>query len=112
MVIEAVPVLVAVDVMYIMSSTPLRDSSSGTITLFITVSAFAPVYDACTLTVGGAMFGNCSIGSCTNPIIPSITINTDMTPARIGRSMNVLTVIFNWILDKIKPLNFKPEYLS
>ena len=28
------------------SSTPFSDSSSGTITLFITVTALAPVYDA------------------------------------------------------------------
>ena len=46
MVIDAVPVFVAVEVIYIMSSTPLSDSSSGTMTLFITVSALAPVYDA------------------------------------------------------------------
>ena len=93
MVIEAVPVLVAVEVIYIMSSTPLSDSSSGTITLFITVSALAPVYVAVTRTVGGAIFGNCSIGKRARPRAPTMTMSTEITPARMGRSMKVFTVI-------------------
>ena len=41
--IVAEPALVAVEVMYIMFSTPLMLSSSGMITLFITALASAPV---------------------------------------------------------------------
>ena len=40
---DALPVLDAVDDMYIIPSTPLMASSSGTTTLFCTVSALAPV---------------------------------------------------------------------
>jgi len=41
-VMEPEPELVAVELMYIMFSTPLMLSSSGTITLFMTASASAP----------------------------------------------------------------------
>lgn len=41
--ILAEPLFDAVEVMYIMFSTPLSASSSGTTTLFCTVSALAPV---------------------------------------------------------------------
>ena len=57
--------------------------------------ASAPVYVADTLTVGGAISGNCSIGSCDKLIKPRIRISTEITPARIGRSINVL--IFIWL---------------
>ena len=43
MFMPALPVLEALEVMYIMFSTPLRLSSRGTTTLFCTVSALAPV---------------------------------------------------------------------
>ena len=87
------PELVADDTMYIMSSTPLIASSSGTSTLFCTVSAFAPAYAAETLTVGGAISGNCSTGSCARLIRPTRRITIEITPANIGLSMNVFTFI-------------------
>ena len=40
---EALPLFDAVDDIYIMPSTPLMASSRGTMTLFCTVSALAPV---------------------------------------------------------------------
>ena len=43
MVIEALPVFVAEEVIYDISSTPLMASSNGTMTLFSTASELAPV---------------------------------------------------------------------
>ena len=86
----AEPVLVAVDTMYIMFSTPFMASSSGTMTLFCTVAALAPVYVALTLIVGGAISGNCSIGRLTREITPTRSMATEMTPDRMGLSMKVL----------------------
>ena len=74
-----------------MSSTPFMASSSGTMTLFSTVSALAPGYDVVTSTVGGAMFGNCSTGSPDSDMMPNSIIATDITMERTGRSMNVFT---------------------
>ena len=88
---DAVPLFDAVDVIYIMPSTPLIASSRGTTTLFCTVSAFAPVYDAMTRTVGGAISGNCSSGRLASPMIPTSTISTLITQDNIGRSMKVFT---------------------
>ena len=88
---DAVPLFDADDVMYIMPSTPLMASSRGTMTLFCTVSALAPVYEAITRTVGGAISGNCSSARRLSPMMPISTISTLMTPDNIGRSMKVLT---------------------
>lgn len=73
-------------------------SSRGTMTLFSTVSAFAPGYDVVTSTVGGAIFGNCSTGSLMRAINPSNNIPADMTIDRTGRSINVFTVILYCLL--------------
>ena len=70
-------------------STPFIAASSGVTTLFITVSAFAPVYVALTLTVGGAMSGYCSMGRLNSPSITSITIVTDSIADIIGRLVKV-----------------------
>ena len=91
--IEAVPLFEAVEVMYIMPSTPLMASSRGTTTLFCTVSALAPVYDAMIRTVGGAISGNCSNANRLSPMIPTSTISTLITPDSIGLSIKVLTFI-------------------
>ena len=109
---DAVPVFVAVDVIYIISSTPLSDSSRGTMTLFSTVSALAPVYVADTRTVGGAMLGNCSIGNWISPNMPSATINTEITPESMGRSIKVFTVMILQFYDKFKELNLDASYRS
>ena len=85
---EAAPSLLALDVMYNMPSTPLICSSSGVITLLSTVSAFAPVYEAVTCIVGGAISGYCSIGSVVKPKTPRITMIIDITVESTGRSIN------------------------
>lgn len=46
-----------------------------------------------TLTVGGAISGNCSIGRRNSPITPSITTNTESTHDRTGRLINVAILI-------------------
>ena len=69
-------------------------SSNGTTTLFCTVSALAPVYEAMILTVGGAISGNCSNARRLSPMMPTSTISTEITPDNIGRSIKVLTFTF------------------
>jgi len=91
---EALPVLEASEVMYVMFSTPLMASSRGTITLFCTAVALAPLYVVLTRMVGGAISGYCSTGSTESPMTPTITMNMDITSDRIGLSMNVLRFIF------------------
>ena len=68
-------------------------SSRGAITDFCTVSADAPGYAVITITVGGAMSGNCSIGRVFMLISPTSTMTMDITAERTGRSMNVLNFI-------------------
>ena len=94
MLMFAEPVFVAVDSMYVMPSAPLIDSSSGIITEFSTDCAFAPVYVVDTEIVGGAMSGYCVIGSDTNPIIPSRTMNIEITVDSTGRLIKVSNFIF------------------
>ena len=94
-VIIAIPELVAVDVMYVMFSTPLILSSRGVMTEFNTVCASAPVYDVDTIIVGGAMSGYCSIGRLTSPIVPSSTKNMEITVESTGRFMNLENDIFS-----------------
>lgn len=79
--------LAAVEVMYIMFSTPLMLCSRGTITLFCTASALAPAYVVDTITVGGAMSGYCSTGRFTSEMSPRKTIATADITANIGRRM-------------------------
>ena len=54
-----------------MPGTPLMFSSNGCTTAFMMVLASAPVYDVETRTVGGAMFGYCSMGSVLMQIKPT-----------------------------------------
>ena len=68
-------------------------SSKGVTTLFCTVSALAPGYDAHTLMAGGAMSGYFSTGSEVSAITPNATMNTLMTIESKGLSIKVLTVI-------------------
>ena len=91
--IVALPELVAVDVMYVMFSTPFILSSRGTITAFITASAFAPVYVVLTTIVGGAMSGYCSIGSVARLIAPSSRIIMAIDIAITGLLINILFFI-------------------
>src|ERR1700681_3633995 len=60
-------------------------SSSGVVTEDSTASALAPWYTATTVTVGGAIFGNCAIGSVGMEINPSSRITSEKTDAMMGR---------------------------
>lgn len=84
-----------------MPSTPLICSSSGASTELSTVSELAPVYEARTMMVGGAMFGYCSIGSDTKPSTPRITTKIEITVESTGRLINLSNFIFSSCLDKL-----------
>src|SRR3954471_22511432 len=70
-----------------MPSTPLICSSSGVATVSAITLGLAPGYWARTTTEGGTTSGYSEIGSPRSAIRPAIRINTDSTPAKIGRSM-------------------------
>src|SRR6187401_3065721 len=71
-----------------MFSTPFTCCSIGAPIVSATVCAFAPGYDAVTLTVGGTMSGYCEMGSDVSAIAPTIVMTMDSTDAKIGRSIN------------------------
>ena len=48
--------------------------------------------------VGGAISGYCSTGKVNNPIIPTTTIEIEITADRMGRSIKVLKFIFFLVL--------------
>src|SRR5437868_11433553 len=73
-----------------MPSTPLIDSSSGVATVSAITLGLAPGYWARTTTEGGATSGYSEIGSPRSAIRPAISISSDSTPAKIGRSMKNL----------------------
>src|SRR5579871_214411 len=64
---------------------PLMASSSGLVTALSTLVAFAPMYDALTVTSGGATLGYCAMGSAGIAIRPASKKTTDATAASIGR---------------------------
>src|ERR1700751_3367893 len=76
-----------VDDMYSIFSTPLTCCSIGSATVSARVFGSAPGNCACTTTVGGAMVGNCATGKMKYAIPPSTTVKTEITIAKIGRSM-------------------------
>src|SRR6185436_7522504 len=73
-----------------MPCTPLMAFSSGAATVCSSTSADAPGYTACTVTTGGAISGYCAIGSERIAARPASTKNTEITAAKIGRSMKNL----------------------
>src|SRR5580704_5587125 len=73
-----------------MFSVPLICSSSGVATVSATVSGLAPGNNAVTTTDGGTTSGYSEIGSCAIEIRPARKMATEMTPAKIGRSMKNL----------------------
>ena len=89
----AEPVLVAVEVIYSMPSAPLIDSSRGAITELSTACALAPLYVVDTWMVGGAMSGYWVIGIDTRPMIPSSTMNIEITVDSTGRLINLSSFI-------------------
>src|SRR5580698_4716389 len=70
-----------------MFSVPLICSSSGVATVSATVSGLAPGNNAVTTTDGGTTSGYSEIGNCVIEIRPARKMATEMTPAKIGRSM-------------------------
>src|SRR5256885_11335653 len=73
-----------------MPSTPLICSSSGVATVSAITLGLAPGYWARTTTDGGATSGYSEIGSPPMAIRPAISISSESTPAKIGRSMKNL----------------------
>ena len=92
--ISAEPLFEAVELMYIMFSTPLIWSSKGAITLFNTVCALAPVYVALTDTVGGAISGYWVTGKEIKPRKPKMTIKMEITVESTGRFINLSNFMF------------------
>src|SRR5215813_9646687 len=76
-----------VDDMYSIFSTPLTCCSIGSATVSARVFGSAPGNCACTTTVGGAMVGNCVTGKMELAIQPSTTVTTEITIAKLGRSI-------------------------
>src|SRR5215831_8772037 len=70
-----------------MFSTPLICCSMGVATDCSSVNASAPTYVAQSWTCGGAMLGNCAIGSWTSAASPTMTMRIAMTMATTGRLM-------------------------
>src|SRR5215472_6255439 len=70
-----------------MFSTPLICSSSGVATVSATVTGLAPGNCAVTWTDGGTTSGYSEIGRRVMAIRPARKMATEMTPAKIGRSM-------------------------
>src|SRR5258708_27116198 len=62
-------------------------SSIGATAVEATTSALAPGYCPVTLMIGGAISGYWAIGRRKNDPAPPITNTTDITAAKIGRSM-------------------------
>src|SRR5215469_10850343 len=73
--------------MYIIPSTPLTWASIGAAIVSRTVWALAPGYSAVTCTVGGVTSGYWATGSVKTATPPASTKTTEMTVAKIGRSM-------------------------
>src|SRR5579871_3143287 len=88
----ASPALVASEVMYRIPQAPLIACSSGMITDSANDFAFAPGYDAETITIGGATSGNCEVGSKLMANTPMKMITTDNTIASTGRLMKMLNI--------------------
>ncbi len=70
-----------------MSSTPLMAFSRGAATDSASTVAEAPGYTARTCTTGGAISGYCAIGSTRIAVRPASTMKSEMTTAKMGRSM-------------------------
>ena len=73
-----------------MFSTPLICSSSGVATVSAITSGLAPGNCARTMTDGGTISGYSETGSWNMEIRPTRKIATEITPAKIGRSMKNL----------------------
>src|SRR6516164_1419195 len=79
-----------------MSSTPLISCSSGVATVWATVSADAPGYDAVTFTVGGTISGYWATGRIANAPKPNAITKMLRTVAKRGRSMKKWVRRMSW----------------
>src|SRR6202012_3693292 len=70
-----------------MPSTPAMFSSKGVATVSAIVFGLAPGNIALTTTDGGTTSGYSEIGNCVIAIRPDRKMMTEITPAKIGRSM-------------------------
>src|SRR5258707_14574591 len=70
-----------------MPSTPLICCSSGAATVSAMTFGLAPGYTARTTTVGGTTLGYSLTGRRSSARLPAARISTEMTTAKIGRSM-------------------------
>ena len=66
----------------------------GAATVFDSVSALAPGYEAVIVTVGGAICGYCAIGNLNAAASPASTIIMDSTEAKMGRVIKNLVMSF------------------
>src|SRR3954470_4742809 len=73
-----------------MPSTPLICSSIGVATVSAITLGFAPGYCARTTIEGGTTSGYSAIGRKFNAIAPARKMSSEITPAKIGRSMKNL----------------------
>src|SRR5690349_1491054 len=88
-VMAASPALVAADVMYRISGTPLIARSKITSVESTRILALAPGNESATTTLGGATDGNWEIGRVTIPSPPINRISSEMTTANAGRCKNL-----------------------
>src|SRR4051794_40424608 len=91
--------------MYIMPSTPLTCSSIGAATVSRTVWELAPGYRAVTRTVGGVTSGYCAIGKVHMATKPARVMTTEMTVAKMGRSMKKREITGIMLRDKQPRIN-------
>src|SRR5438034_2998568 len=76
-----------------MLSTPLICCSMGVATDCSRVNASAPTYVAQSWTCGGAILGNCAIGSRTSAAVPTMTVRMAITMATTGRLTKNFAII-------------------
>ena len=81
-------------------------SSKTRVTVSSTIKAFAPVYVALTLTVGGATSGYSEIGKTSIETSPPTIIINEITIAKIGRLIKV-TENIDYLFSGIRLLFFK-----
>src|SRR5690606_39474511 len=93
------PELLEEDRIYVISMTPLMASSMGRSAAWATVSALAPGSESDTVTLGGAISGNRVMGSCVMDTNPRITRSDEITVARTGLLMKVLSILHRYPLS-------------
>src|SRR3569833_145801 len=80
-------------------SMPVSCCSSTWVTLFSTVSAAAPTYEAEMFTLGGATSGYCATGSTMIEATPASMITIVITLAKTGRfakNLSSMVLVFRW----------------